>query len=106
MSSWKPSPKAFAFTLAICMSSSVSAGSGYGQVNFQNNTNVTGDLYVDGNYGCGPVPMNLNCTTQIAAGAHTAYIKFADGQVVDFGEFALDEGQVQNLTVNMQQQQQ
>ncbi len=70
---------------------------------FQNNTNVTGHLYVDGNYGCGPVLMNLSCSTNVAAGHHTAYAKFNDGDTVDFGAVDLAEGESRTLTVKLQQ---
>ena len=72
----------------------------YGQVVFQNNTSVTGHLYVDDGYGCGPVLMNLYCTTMVPAGVHTSYVKFDDGEVVIFEPYEVVAGEVFTLTVN------
>jgi len=85
--------------LASVVPSSVASQS-YGQVSFQNNTSVTGDLYVDDRYGCGPVQMNLYCVTQVQAGAHTAYVRFVDGEVVTFESFYVEAGKVFTLTVS------
>lgn len=78
----------------------IAASQSYGQVAFQNNTSVTGHLYVDDGYGCGPVLMNLFCVTQVREGEHTAYVKFNDGEVVSFEAFYLEAGEVVTLTVN------
>lgn len=92
--------RALLCTIICALSGPAAAQSGWGQVSFQNNVNVTGHLYIDGNYGCGPVLMNLFCTTQVRAGNHSAYIKYDDGINVTFQDFYLEEGKVKTLTVN------
>ncbi len=57
----------------------MAAGTGYGQVTLQNNTSLTLDLYVDGNYGCRTL-MNLMCTTQVPAGTHTLEARGPNGE--------------------------
>ena len=98
---------ALSVTSTPLTSAPIGAGAGHamfsGMLTFQNNTNVTGHLYVDGNYGCGPVLMNLFCSTNVAAGQHTAYAKFDDGDTVDFGAVALADGESKTLTVSLRQ---
>ncbi len=92
--------RALPWLIGLSAAAPLHAGTGYGQVSFQNNVNVTGHLYIDGNYGCGPVLMNLFCVTQVKEGNHTAYVKYDDGINVTFEPFYLEEGKVKTLTVN------
>ena len=89
-----------ALALAAALAAGTAAAQDYGQVVFQNNTGVTGHLYIDDGYGCGPVLMNLYCVTMARAGVHTSYVKFDDGDVIDFGEIEVVAGEVFTLTVN------
>lgn len=89
-----------ALAMAAALAAGTAAAQDYGQVVFQNNTSVTGHLYLDGGYGCGPVLMNLYCTTMARAGVHTSYVRFDDGELVDFGEIEVVAGEVFTLTVN------
>jgi hypothetical protein len=58
-----------------------SVSADYGQVSMQNNTDVTLDLYVDGNYGCRALK-GLFCTTQVTVGTHTLEAKAGDGRSI------------------------
>lgn len=91
---------ALALAAAAALAPAAATGQDYGQVAFQNNTSVTGHLYIDDGYGCGPVLMNLYCVTMVRAGVHTSYVKFDDGEVVSFGEIEVVKGEVFTLTVN------
>ena len=41
------------------------------QITLQNKLNVQLNLYIDGEFGCGPVLPNGFCTSSVAAGTHT-----------------------------------
>jgi hypothetical protein len=69
----------------------IAQGTGYGQVTFDNQTSVTGDMYVDETYGCRALG-GLMCTTHAAAGTHVAEFRFVDGGVVTTDPFYLQEG--------------
>ena len=91
---------ALTFAAAGALVPTMAGAVDYGQVVFQNNTSVTGHLYVDDGYGCGPVLMNLYCATMVPAGVHTSYVKFDDGEVVTFEAYEVVAGEVFTLTVN------
>ena len=91
---------ALTLAAAVALVPTMAGAVDYGQVVFQNNTSVTGHLYVDDGYGCGPVLMNLYCATMVPAGVHTSYVKFDDGEVVTFEAYEVVAGEVFTLTVN------
>lgn len=63
----------------LAVASMAKAQTGYGQITLQNDTSVTLDLYVDGNYGCRALP-NLACTTSALAGEHNLTAQATDGR--------------------------
>lgn len=73
----------------------------FGQVVFENRTDTIGHLWVDDEYGCGPVLVNFFCVTQVEAGEHSAHVRFDDGEVVSFGAIYVEPGEIVTLTVNM-----
>lgn len=101
----RPPPLILALALAGAALPAAAPGQEYtqsfGQVVFENRTDTTGHLWVDDAYGCGPVLMNLFCVTQVEAGEHSAFVRFDDGEVVTFGAFYVEPGEIATLTVNM-----
>lgn len=51
------------------------------QISLQNNTKLWLNLYIDGNFGCGPVMPNGFCTSSIKAGPHLLEAK-KGGEIV------------------------
>ena len=90
-----------ALTLAMALSSSgvASEQEGWGQVVFQNNTKSTGNLFVDGNFGCGPVLSGGFCTTQVRIGWHDLLAKFNDGRSMA-DEMEMKQSLVYTFTVS------
>ncbi len=43
---------------------------GMAQINMQNNTQHQLNLFIDGNFGCGPVLPNGFCTSSVTPGSH------------------------------------
>ena len=74
---------------------------GWGQVVLQNNTPYTGDIYIDGNYGCRAFGNGSSCTTQVRVGSHSLFVKIADGQSAS-EDFDLSQGQVYTYTISFE----
>ena len=84
--------------LAISLLSVVSGGAvalaqgtGYGEIVFDNQTSVTGDMYVDGSYSCRALA-GLTCSAHAQAGSHRAEFRFVDGDVFIADPFYLQDG--------------
>jgi hypothetical protein len=84
--------------LTLLSSGVASKQEGWGQVVFQNNTSSTGNLLVDGEFGCGPVLAGGFCTTQVRVGNHKLLAKLNDGRSMP-DEMEMKQGLVYTLTV-------
>ena len=73
------------------------AQTGWGQIQMDNRTAVTLDLYVDGNYGCRALS-NLACTTQARAGYHDLEARGPNGRRVT-DSVTLNAGRTYTLVV-------
>lgn len=80
-----------ALAAALLPGAASAQSTGYGQVTFDNQTSVTGDMYVDDTYQCRALA-HLFCTAQVEAGVHVAEFRFADGDAVTTPSFELEAG--------------
>lgn len=79
---------------ALLASTSADAQAGYGQISLDNQTSVTANLYVDGQFGCGPVLARGFCTTQAKIGTHDLEAKLNGGGSRTKTGVQLAQGQV------------
>jgi hypothetical protein len=84
---------------AALVSGSASAGTGYGQIAFINQTSKAGDLYHNDAYGC-YAQAGMVCMTNVRPGIYTVEARYRDGEIVQGANpIEVVEGQVSNFTV-------
>ena len=62
------------------------------QITMENHTDVVLNLFVDGNYACGPVQPGLTCTSQINAGDHNFEAREGMNAVVASASGTVEDG--------------
>ena len=76
------------------------------QVTLQNKTNFELNLFIDGNFGCGPVLPGLFCSTNVTPGSH--FLEARKGtdpsQIIDHKDINISDGFSQVWTVNYQEE--
>lgn len=80
--------------VAVLATASADAQAGYGQISLDNQTSATANLYVDGQFGCGPVLARGFCTTQVKIGTHDLEAKLGSGGYRTKTGVQLKQGQV------------
>jgi hypothetical protein len=85
---------AFLPVVAVLSTTSADGQAGYGQISLDNQTSVSANLYVDGQFGCGPVLARGFCTTQVRIGTHDLEAKLNGGGSRTKTGVQLAQGQV------------
>ena len=80
--------------LLLLAPASSEAQAGYGQISLDNQTAFTANLYVDGQFGCGPVLARGFCTTQVKIGTHELEAKLNGGGSRTKSGVNLEQGKV------------
>ena len=84
---------------AALVSGSATAGTGYGQIAFINQTSKAGDLYHNDAYGC-YAQAGMVCMTNVRPGIYVVEARYRDGEIVQGANpIEVVEGQVSNFTV-------
>ena len=84
--------------LTSAIPSGSTAGTGYGQLVFQNNTSVAGDMYYDQSYAC-YAQARMMCPSMVRPGRYTVYAKYRDNTVSTSAVIEVEEGKVSTYTV-------
>ena len=87
----------FGFTLTAVPEVSAMA-----QVSLQNNTSFWLNLYIDGNFGCGPVMPNGFCTSSVTAGSHLLEARKGQEVVASQGAVNIGDGTSPTWTVTIE----
>ena len=69
------------------------------QITMQNNSDATLNLFVDGEYACGPVRPGLTCTSQISAGDHNFEAREGMNMTVASASGNVEDGTSPTFTV-------
>lgn len=94
---------AILFVLFSALLPTVEAQEGWGQIAFQNDTNVTGDLYIGEAYGCRAMGNGGMCPTQVRVGVYAVVTaRFTDGDRLTWTNVPVAQGQVTTLRARMQ----
>lgn len=80
--------------------SQTQAESEWAQITLVNNTSVSVTLYVDGEFGCGPIFVKGGmCTTQVKAGTHRLTAKLDNGKTAASTSVTVDSGESYTWTI-------
>jgi len=89
---------AIAAACILAGSSQGHAGTGYGQLVFQNRTSVAGDMYYGETYGC-YAQGGAECPSMVRPGRYSVHAKFRDNTLSGSTVIDVVEGQVSTFTV-------
>jgi len=73
------------------------------QISLQNNSNFWLNLYIDGNFGCGPVMPSGFCTSSVKAGPHLLEAKKGEEVISSEKDVNIGDGTSPTWTVNYEE---
>ena len=91
-----------AFIFFILLLTHVNNSYAMAQISMQNNTSLWLNLYIDGNFGCGPVMPSGFCTSSVNAGPHLLEARKGQEVVATEKDVNIGDGTSPTWTVNLE----